>query len=462
MTAATGKESRSGQPELCRIAGPVDLPGLMQLNSSRYPFLLQSAASGPELARYDILFAFPGQTLTLEGNGTLNGPHASTAAGFLGSLDNWWSAEASNFPVPGDLPFAGGWFLYLGYELCGEIEPRLTVPISADMPVAFATRVPVAIVVDRQTDTTWLIAESDLPARLHTVLADIANIAAASESSAGAIDLHEPPADQFLDAVRLAKERIRAGDIFQANLSRLWTGTLDASLDSVSLYRRLCITNPAPFAGLVMHPDFTLLCSSPERLVKRRGGYIETRPIAGTRPRIESADMAPNRRNELLHNPKERAEHIMLIDLERNDLGRVCVGGSVSVSEFMVIESYSHVHHIVSNIRGIARPGLLPGELISAVFPGGTITGCPKVKCMEIISQLEGRPRGAYTGSIGYLNRNGDCDLNILIRTMTRRGNLIELAAGSGIVADSEPLAELDETRAKAKGLILALTMHSQ
>jgi anthranilate synthase component 1 len=151
----------------------------------------------------------------------------------------------------------------------------------------------------------------------------------------------------------------------------------------------------------------------------------------------------------------------MLIDLERNDLGRVCVGGSVTVSEFMVIESYAHVHHIVSNIRGIARPGLLPGELIRAVFPGGTITGCPKVKCMEIISQLERRPRGAYTGSMGYLNLNGDCDLNILIRTMTQQGNRIELSAGSGIVADSEPEAELEETRAKAKGLILALTTHT-
>ena len=462
MTAATGNELRSGQPELCCIPLAVDLPGLMQLNSSRYPFLLQSAASGPELARYDILFAFPGPTLTLEDSGAVTGPYASASSGFLGSLDNWWATEATDLAAPGDLPFGGGWFLYLGYELAGEIEPSLTVPASPGMPIAFATRVPVAIVVDRQTDTTWLVAESELRERLSAVLADIANIAAISDLSAGAVELHEPPAGEFLDAVRHAKEHIRAGDIFQANLSRRWTGTLDVGLDSVSLYRRLCITNPAPFAALVMHPEFALICSSPERLVKRRGGYIDTRPIAGTRPRDETTDATSNPRNELLQNPKERAEHIMLIDLERNDLGRVCVGGTVSVNEFMVIESYSHVHHIVSNIRGIARPELLPGELIRAVFPGGTITGCPKVKCMEIISQLEGKPRGAYTGSVGYLNRNGDCDLNILIRTMTRRGNRIELSAGGGIVADSEPLAELDETRAKAKGLILALTMHSE
>lgn len=434
----------------------------MRLNSSRYPFLLQSAASGPELARYDILFAFPGPTLTLHSTGALTGPHADAAAGFLESLDSWWTAESSDRSIPGELPFGGGWFLYLGYELASEIEPGLKLATCPTMPVAFATRVPAAIIVDRQKSETWLIAESSLTERMSAVLADIHEAATISEVAAGAAELQEPPAAEFLDAVRFAKQHIRAGNIFQANLSRRWTGVLDPSVDSISLYRRLCIANPAPFAGLVIHPTFTLICSSPERLVKRCGAIIDTRPIAGTRPRNATTEMLPGSRNELLHNPKERAEHIMLIDLERNDLGRVCVGGSVEVSEFMVIESYAHVHHIVSNIRGIARPGLLPGELIRAVFPGGTITGCPKVKCMEIISQLEARPRGAYTGSMGYLNLNGDCDLNILIRTMTRRGNLIELSAGSGIVADSEPAAELEETRAKAKGLILALTTPGQ
>jgi anthranilate synthase component 1 len=324
--------------------------------------------------------------------------------------------------------------------------------------MAFATRVPVAVIADRLTDTTWLVAEPGHRDSLDLVQRDIASLPPPSAVQAGASVLHEPSAQAFLDAVRFAKDYIRAGDIFQANLSRCWTGQVDQRLDSVSLYRRLCHANPAPFAGLVLQPDFALLCSSPERLVRRRGSRIDTRPIAGTRPRIEGPVAAADIRVELLGNPKERAEHIMLIDLERNDLGRVCDGGSVRVSEFMVIESYSHVHHIVSNVCGIAREGLLPGELIRAVFPGGTITGCPKVRCMEIISELEARPRGAYTGSMGYLNRNGDCDLNILIRTITQRGQRVELSAGSGIVADSDPQAELDETRAKAKGLILALT----
>ena len=160
---------------------------------------------------------------------------------------------------------------------------------------------------------------------------------------------------------------------------------------------------------------------------------------------------------ELLAHPKERAEHIMLIDLERNDLGRICVPGSIEVNELMVLESYTHVHHIVSNVRGRLRGGILPGQVLRAVFPGGTITGCPKVRCMEIIAELEQQPRGAYTGSMGYLNHDGSMDMNILIRTMVSHGRQLDLRAGAGIVADSIAVAELDETRAKARGLLHAL-----
>ena len=154
---------------------------------------------------------------------------------------------------------------------------------------------------------------------------------------------------------------------------------------------------------------------------------------------------------------KERAEHVMLIDLERNDLGRICVPGTVEVDEMMVIESYAHVHHIVSNVRGVPRAGTTPSEAIAAVFPGGTITGCPKVRCMQIISELETGPRGAYTGAFGYLNLDGSLDLNILIRTMVMHDNTLSFRAGSGIVADSDPEHELLETRAKAKGMLKAL-----
>jgi anthranilate synthase component 1 len=200
----------------------------------------------------------------------------------------------------------------------------------------------------------------------------------------------------------------------------------------------------------------TVLSTSPERLVEVRDGWVQTRPIAGTRPRQgDDAAMIA----ELRAHPKEQAEHVMLLDLERNDLGRICEAGTVAVTEYMTIESYAHVHHIVSNVRGRKRADVTPGGVIRALFPGGTITGCPKVRCMEIIAALEGVGRGAYTGSFGYLGRDGTLDLNILIRTATVRDDAtIEFRAGAGIVADSVPERELDETRAKARGLVRGLT----
>lgn len=187
-----------------------------------------------------------------------------------------------------------------------------------------------------------------------------------------------------------------------------------------------------------------------------RGDAVQTRPIAGTRPRLPGDD-EPARIRELVGHPKERAEHVMLIDLERNDLSRVCRPGSVRVDELMAVESYAHVHHIVSNVSGRLRPQATPGQIIAAVFPGGTITGCPKVRCMEIIAELEGGGRGPYTGALGYVNRNGDMDLNILIRSLWLQGDTLQLRAGAGIVFDSEPAHELQETRAKARGLLRAL-----
>jgi anthranilate synthase component 1 len=215
--------------------------------------------------------------------------------------------------------------------------------------------------------------------------------------------------------------------------------------------------NPAPYSGIARWGDTAVISSSPERLVRVRGRTVETRPIAGTRPRGHSRVSDSNYCSELLAHPKERAEHVMLIDLERNDLGRICTPGSVVVDEFMVLESYAHVHHIVSNVTGELRADITPGQVLRAVFPGGTITGCPKVRCMEIIAELEQEPRGAYTGSMGYVNRDGSMDMNILIRSMTVSANEVQLRAGAGIVADSLAEAELEETRAKALGLLHAL-----
>jgi len=249
---------------------------------------------------------------------------------------------------------------------------------------------------------------------------------------------------------------LRAGDVFPANISRAWHAGFHAPIDPAALFQRLRQANPAPFAGLFVAAGRAVVSSSPERLVSVRGERVETRPIAGTRPRFAGDDDAA-RIQELVGHPKERAEHVMLIDLERNDLGRVCRAGSVEVDELMTVESYAHVHHIVSNVRGVLRADVSPGAVIAAVFPGGTITGCPKVRCMQIIAELEGEARGAYTGAFGWLGSDGDMDLNILIRTAEVDATQVRFRTGAGIVVDSVPERELDETRAKARGVLRAL-----
>ena len=273
----------------------------------------------------------------------------------------------------------------------------------------------------------------------------------------GVLDVEEEPAEVFLRGVERILDAIGRGDVYQANLSRGWSARLPAGRPASDLYRRLRDANPAPFSGIARLPGFTLLSSSPERLVRVRGCTASTRPIAGTRPRGDSVATDARLRTELQLNEKERAEHVMLVDLERNDLGRICRGGTVQVDEYMTIETYATVHHIVSNVRGELRDGVTPGETIAAMFPGGTITGCPKVRCMELLAEVEGTPRDAYTGSMGYLGCDGSLDLNILIRTLAVSERGIEFRTGAGIVADSRPEFELAETRAKARGLLRAL-----
>ena len=250
---------------------------------------------------------------------------------------------------------------------------------------------------------------------------------------------------------------IKAGDVFQVNLSREWYGKINNKYSAWDIFSKLKKTNPSPFSGLVIYKNKAIISSSPERLIMVKNDYIETRPIAGTRCRGGSGVYDVALSQDLLNNKKERAEHIMLVDLERNDLSKITVKGSVKVNELMNVESYAHVHHIVSNVTGKIRKNTTPGEIIKAVFPGGTITGCPKVRCMEILSEIEKTGRGPYTGSMGYINNDGSMDLNILIRTIVKDKNNVSIRAGGGIVADSIPKRELEEARAKAKGMINAL-----
>ncbi len=449
-----------------------DLLRLHEADPVRYPFLLESVAAhhgGPGRTDgrtdvHDILFAFPGETLSLDSQFRLSGGPDPAQKGFLSALDAWWQslllAEGSGEAQKSTLPFRGGWFLFLGYELVAETEKTVPVQSPPPGPVAFATRVPVAVVRNRRSGEAWLVAEAGYEESGAMVLADLNAPPRRAKSAPKRLltgDVIEADPGDFLAAVAEIRERIADGDVYQVNLARHWRATANPEVRAADLYRRLRKTNPAPFAGIATRGDWAVISSSPERLVRCRDGSVETRPIAGTRPTADDPALEESRRQDLLANPKERAEHIMLIDLERNDLGRISEPGSVTVDEFMVVESYAHVHHIVSNVRGRLKRGVSPGDIIQAMFPGGTITGCPKVRCMQIIAELEQGARGPYTGSMGYLNRDGSCDLNILIRSFVLRGRELAFAAGSGIVADSDPVRELEETRAKAKGLLLAL-----
>ncbi len=430
-----------------------DLLRLQSASPAQFPLLLESVAGGNALSRWDLLLAGNGDGLRLDADGvtrTLDG--RAVGQDFLSALDAQWR-EAGIPDVASELPFRGGWALFLAYELAAQVEPRLCLPVApGPLPVALALRCPGAVIRDRESGRCLALAEPGAEHWFDLVLAQSPDL---PPSFAPPV-LHEDDPAQFLDGVARIHRYLRDGDVFQVNLSRGWRAEFDQPPDPAAVYAQLRQANPAPFAGLLRLGAAALLSSSPERLVSVRGRRAETRPIAGTRPRFPGDDEA-ERIRELVGNPKERAEHVMLIDLERNDLGRVCVPGSVGVDELMSVESYAHVHHIVSNVSGELRPGTTPGEVIRAVFPGGTITGAPKVRCMQIIAELEGVGRGAYTGALGYLNRNGDMDLNILIRSAWLHGRELQFRTGAGIVVDSDAAHELDETRAKARGLLRAL-----
>ncbi len=275
----------------------------------------------------------------------------------------------------------------------------------------------------------------------------------------GAASIHyEMKKQDYMDIVRRAKEYIAAGDIFQANLSQRVSAHINKT-DPWNLYKILRSINPSPFAAFLDFGDYHIVSSSPERLIRVKDRVVDTRPIAGTRPRGRDAAEDDLMRTDLLLNEKERAEHVMLIDLERNDLGRVSEYGMVSVDEFMTTEEYSHVIHIVSNVKGNLASKKDCFDAIRAAFPGGTITGVPKVRCMEIIDELEPVRRGPYTGSIGYIGFSGNMDFNIVIRTFVIKGGIAYVQAGAGIVADSDPGREYDETMKKAEALIRTLEL---
>lgn len=379
--------------------------------------------------------------------------------------------QTINTTVPQSLPFRGGWLGWLGYDLAWEIEqlPWLK-PDLLPFPVAYWYEPENFAVLDHQHQVLWLATtdphQLDLLEHQLTIVSDVPNAQACRNATA--LNFLTTQAE-YQVMVQKTLQHIQAGDIFQANLSTRFN--LTAEVDPWQLYCRLQTINPSPFACYWNTPWGSIVSASPERLVKRHGQQVETRPIAGTRPRGLTPKQDHILAQDLLGSLKEKAEHTMLVDLERNDLGRVCDWGSIAVNEFLALEYYSHVIHLVSNIVGTLKPHNSSIDLIRSVFPGGTITGCPKVRCLEIIEALEPYRRNLFYGSCGYLDYGGDLDLNILIRTLLitpsqpmaslynpqQSASVIWGQVGAGIVADSNPEKEWLESLQKAKAQVRAI-----
>ncbi len=358
-------------------------------------------------------------------------------------------------PTAAETPFPGGFFGFFSYDLAGQIED-LPFRATRDLPLAdlYLTWVDVTATYDHHQQLLTLATLDDSVDLVYWQEQVI--FSQQSPPPETPLCLRQEPQgimteQEFIIRVKRAKDYIVAGDVYQVNLSCRFDAVIDGSADE--LYQRLRQANPAPFACLLKFDDVEIISSSPERLVSLRDGIAQTRPIAGTRPRGFTPPEDHQLGKELLGHPKERAEHIMLLDLERNDLGKVCQSGSVVVDELMVLERYSHVTHIVSNVSGQLRPDCTAIDLLKATFPGGTITGVPKKRCMEIIDELEPVGRGSYTGSAGYISACGSMDLNILIRGFQRIGNHLSFQTGAGIVADSVPEQEWQECLHKGKAL---------
>jgi para-aminobenzoate synthetase component 1 len=467
------------------------LSAIRVLRPLGYPALLESCRVSPQTGRYSfacadpyLIFRSSGTTVDLLWRAAPQGKYGRGAtitkrplAKLRELMENYRTER-----LPGLPPFTGGAVGFFSYDFVRQFE---SLPQAAQNDLAIPEScflfMDLVVAFDHEEERAWVIVnpgareqelgfrkpEADQWARLYDEAA--ARISAVQQRlmtgsktmipvRGGGLVVPSPQMSRksFESMVRRCKEYIAAGDIYQANLSQRFTAQIGDS-DPLELYQLLREINPSPFAAYADFGDVVLVGSSPERLVRLSGRVADTRPIAGTRRRGKDLDETRTLSVELLTNEKERAEHIMLLDLERNDLGKVCDYGSVQVSEIMEIEDYSHVIHIVSNVRGVLAEGKDGFDLVRAVFPGGTITGVPKVRCMEIIDELEPVARGPYTGSLGYFANTGDLDLNIIIRTFVIKDGRAHLQVGAGIVADSDPAREYEETLEKAAALIKSL-----
>ncbi len=444
-------------------------------------FLFESGKGPEATARYTLMGQSNSKSLLANHDGICvsnNGTREAKPGSPLSILDHL-NFEAHDAPFDYVPHFWGGWVGTIGYEMARWLDAiSLRPKDDLGLPLINFFQVDQLWVYDHTTRILKRVISKEClgdPEKYYsetvqeierswqqadTILKDSPDPVGQSPtapSNGNDAGLHSNiSSDQYIKMVERAKHYIEEGDIYQANLSQRFETTFNG--EAFDLYENLRQINPSPFSGYLKLGDLTLVSSSPERLVKIQKEVLETRPIAGTRPRGRTIEEDSHLATELLLNEKEQAEHLMLVDLERNDLGRICQYGSVQVTDQMFVEQYSHVSHIVSNIRGILKPGVTFKDILKAVFPGGTITGCPKIRCMEIIDELEPVARGPYSGSFGYVGFADYIDLNIIIRTILLKDDKAYFHVGAGIVADSIPEKEYQETLDKAAAMINVLT----
>ncbi|RPI91282.1 MAG: anthranilate synthase component I [Chloroflexi bacterium] len=452
---------------------PVSL--YLKLRGDGASFLLESVEGGERIARYSFIGVQPrAEYILRDGQVEVKENGTTRVVQLDGDPTRFLQEEMSRFSterLPNAPRFTGGLVGYLGYESVRYFEPTLQPGMArADTPDGMYLLADTVVAFDHARRSIFLIAnvlDGDAEAanqKLDRIAERIRQPLPAANKvhvTPSEISLNMTP-DRFEAMVREAKEHIAAGDIFQVVLSQRFTR--ETSVEAFDVYRAVRRLNPSPYMfffdfGLMDGEPYYLVGSSPEMFVRLEGRTATLRPLAGSRPRGADADADAALAKELLADPKERAEHVMLVDLGRNDLGRVCEYGTIKVSDFFTIERYSHVMHIVSHVEGTLRRGLTAFDLVRAAFPAGTVSGAPKVRAMEIISELESDPRGAYAGMIGYFGFDGAMDTCLAIRTMIGRGRTVSVQAGAGIVADSDPTTEFQETVNKASAMLRAIDM---
>ncbi len=451
------------------LSGDLNTPvsAYLKLAPFRPRFLLESVEGGERLGRYSFIGFGDALDIKLDRRGlTLDGrrlPAPANGAELLGVLRAALAAAPHPQPACNGVPLAGGLVGYAGFDVVRLFErlpaPQRVAAPPSDLPLMHYVAPASLLVFDHVTRGIALLhagpehererLRQEVSRALHGGLPERRRSGGFSRPRAGLAR------DAFLGAVQRAQEHIAAGDVYQLVLSILFEGSHD--LDPFQVYRALRAINPSPYLYFCELDDVTVIGSSPEALVKLNGGVAELRPIAGTRPRAESEAADRLLEDELRGDAKENAEHVMLVDLARNDLGRVAESGSVRVEHYRSVERYSHVMHLVSGVRGRLAPGRDAFDLFAAAFPAGTLVGAPKVRAMQILDALEPTARGLYGGTVGYFGLRGDMDQAIAIRTLVFQGDRYGFQAGAGIVADSDPAAEHAEILAKSSAMLRAL-----